>query len=66
MNAGPTQTGIAINCDEYHTVVIGDSCVDIKDEYRIASTQLYEWNPAIRSDCQYLDIRYTVCVGVSS
>lgn len=65
-SVGPTQTGIAANCDKYHTVVDGDSCAAIEGEYGITFAQLYEWNPAIGSDCEILDIGYAVCVGVSS
>ncbi|KAJ5214318.1 hypothetical protein N7449_001487 [Penicillium cf. viridicatum] len=63
---GPTQTGISTNCDEYHTVVNGDSCAAIENEYGITFAQLYEWNPAIRSDCEYLNIGYIICVDISS
>ncbi|PYI36128.1 hypothetical protein BP00DRAFT_474788 [Aspergillus indologenus CBS 114.80] len=65
-SVGPTQTGIAVNCDRYHTVVNGDSCAAIESEYSITFAQLYGWNPAIGSDCETLQIGYAVCVGVSS
>ncbi|KAJ5796251.1 uncharacterized protein N7518_004791 [Penicillium psychrosexuale] len=61
----PTQTGIASNCNEYHTVASRDSCAAVKSEYGVTFAQLYEWNPAIGSDCQYLDVGYAICVGVS-
>ena len=37
-----TQTGIAVNCDEYYNVVAGDSCAAIEEEYGITFAQLYE------------------------
>ncbi|CAG8900267.1 unnamed protein product [Penicillium egyptiacum] len=62
----PTQTGIVSNCDKYYTVVDGDSYAQIETTYRIKFAQLYQWNPAIRSDYQTLVIGYSVCVGVSA
>lgn len=62
----PTQTGIVSNCDQYHTVVDGDSCAQIETTYGISFAQLYQWNPAIGSDCQTLVTGYSVCVGVSA
>ncbi|KAL4766809.1 hypothetical protein BDW60DRAFT_212576 [Aspergillus nidulans var. acristatus] len=61
----PTQTGIASNCNEYYTVVSGDSCAAVEGAFEITFAQLYEWNPVIGSDCQYLDVGYAICVGVS-
>ncbi|KAL4936146.1 hypothetical protein BDV06DRAFT_216894 [Aspergillus oleicola] len=60
-----TQTGIASNCDAYYKVVSGNSCAKIESEYGIAFAQLYEWNPAIGSNCESLWVGYAVCVGVS-
>lgn len=59
-SVGPTQTGIAANCDKYYNVVTGDSCAAIEDEYGIPFAQLYEWNPAIGSNCEPLDVGYAV------
>lgn len=61
----PTQTGIASNCNEYYTVVSGDSCAAVEGAFQITFAQLYEWNPVIGSDCRYLDVGYAICVGVS-
>lgn len=63
--SAPTQTGIASKCNEYHTVVSGDSCAAVESEYGVTFAQLYEWNPAIGSDCEYLNVGYAICVGVS-
>ena len=51
--------------NEYYTVVSGDSCATVEGPFEITFTQLHEWNPVIGSHCQYLDIGYTICVGVS-
>lgn len=63
--SAPTQTGIASNCNEYHTVASGDSCAAVESEYGVTFAQLYGWNPAIGSDCQYLDVGYAICAGIS-
>ncbi|GKZ21588.1 hypothetical protein AbraCBS73388_007489 [Aspergillus brasiliensis] len=63
---GPVQTGIASNCDAYYTVASGDSCPAIESRYDLTFAQLYQWNPAIGSDCTNLWVGYAVCVGVSS
>ncbi|CDM37952.1 hypothetical protein DTO013E5_10197 [Penicillium roqueforti] len=64
--SAPTQTGIASNCNQYYTVVSNDSCAKIETAYGITFAELYKWNPAIGSDCEYLGVGYSVCVGVSS
>jgi LysM repeat protein len=64
--SAPTQTGIASNCNKYYTVVSNDSCAKIDTAYGITFAELYKWNPAIGSDCEYLGVGYSVCVGVSS
>lgn len=62
----PTQSGIASNCDEYYTVVSGDLCSKIETQFDITFAQLYQWNPAIGSNCESLWMGYAVCVAVSS
>ncbi|GIC84370.1 uncharacterized protein Aud_000186 [Aspergillus udagawae] len=64
--SSPTQTGVASNCNAWYTVPDGGSCAAIETQYGITFAQLYQWNPAIGSNCQYLLIGYAVCVGVSS
>lgn len=63
--SAPTQSGIVSDCDEYHTVVSGDSCAAIETQYNDTFTELYQWNPAIGSNCQNLWVGYAVCVGIS-
>jgi LysM repeat protein len=50
----PAQSGIASNCDEYYTVVSGDLCSKIETQFDITFAQLYQWNPAIGSNCESL------------
>ncbi|KAK3369408.1 hypothetical protein B0T24DRAFT_707942 [Lasiosphaeria ovina] len=63
---GPTQPGEAANCNEYYVVQSGDGCPKIQSQFGITFQQLYQWNPAIGSDCTNLWLGYAVCVGVSS
>ncbi|KAL4795601.1 hypothetical protein BDV19DRAFT_378800 [Aspergillus venezuelensis] len=67
--AGPvpaqTQTGIVSDCNKYYTVISGDFCAKIEGDYGITFAQLYEWDPAIGSNCESLWVGYAVCVGVS-
>jgi len=64
--ASPTQSGIASNCDEHYTVASGDSCSKVETQFRITFAELYQWNPAIGSDCENLWVGYAVCVAISS
>jgi hypothetical protein len=62
--SAPTQSGTASNCDQYHTVMSGDSCTAIETQYCHTFTELYQWNLAIGSNCENLWVGYAVCVGV--
>ncbi|KAK3169509.1 hypothetical protein OEA41_008893 [Lepraria neglecta] len=62
---GPTQSGIASDCDQYYTIASGDSCAKIESQYNDTFAELYSWNPAIGNNCQNLWVGYAVCVGVS-
>ncbi|KAE8353839.1 hypothetical protein BDV28DRAFT_132335 [Aspergillus coremiiformis] len=64
--SAPTQSGIAANCNKYHTVISGDSCAKIQATYGITFAEMYQWNPAIGPDCRTLEIGYAICVGVVS
>ena len=50
-------------CSKSYTVVSGDSCAAIQSKFSISFAQLYEWNPSIGNDCQYLAIGSTYCVA---
>jgi LysM repeat protein len=60
---GPTQSGITANCKQYYTVKSGDSCAGVESTFSISFAQLYAWNPAIGSNCQYLVVGDAVCVS---
>lgn len=62
---GPTQTGIVADCTAYTLAESGDSCSSIQTEYTITFAQLYEWNPAIGSNCENLWAGYAYCVAIS-
>lgn len=53
------------NCNKFYDVQSGDSCAAIQSSYSITFAQLYSWNPAIGSNCQYLDVGDYICVGIS-
>lgn len=62
---GPTMPGIASNCNKWHTVVSGDGCWSIQQQYAITAEQFLAWNPAVSSDCTtnfWPD--YSYCVGL--
>ncbi|KAI5198887.1 hypothetical protein E4T38_07283 [Aureobasidium subglaciale] len=58
---GPTQVGIASDCQDYYVVESGDGCQSIADASQITVTQLEAWNPAIGSDCKNLQPGYALC-----
>ncbi|BDD61511.1 hypothetical protein MAP00_006553 [Monascus purpureus] len=62
----PTQMGIVSNCNEYYTVASGDTCSGIESQFNDTFAELYQWNPAIGSNCKNLWVGYLICVGVSS
>lgn len=43
----PTQSGIAANCDKFHSVSSGDHCDSIETEFKITHDQFIKWNPSI-------------------
>lgn len=63
--SAPTQTGITSSCTKYYTVQSGDSCYAIETQYSITFAQLYQWNPAIGSNCESLWVGYAVCVAAT-
>ncbi|KAK3934192.1 hypothetical protein QBC46DRAFT_325534 [Diplogelasinospora grovesii] len=60
----PTQLGLAANCNNFHLVASGDTCLVIEGEYGITASQFSTWNPAIDAQCDNLFLGYYVCVGV--
>ncbi|KAF3491976.1 uncharacterized protein GIQ15_01493 [Arthroderma uncinatum] len=61
----PTQAGAAANCTKWHTVVSGDGCWDLSNQYGIALSDFYTWNPAVGSNCANMWLGYAVCVGIN-
>lgn len=49
---GPTQDGIAANCNAWHTAVRGDTCYLIEQQFNITADEFLDWNPAVSSDCE--------------
>ncbi|CEL11919.1 hypothetical protein ASPCAL15013 [Aspergillus calidoustus] len=64
---GPTQAGIACDCNKY-TVQDTDGvyCQDLANQNDITLNQLYQWNPALNGDCSGLWLNYAYCIGVTS
>ncbi|KAI1382676.1 uncharacterized protein F4822DRAFT_440959 [Hypoxylon trugodes] len=44
---GPTQTGIADNCNKYAEAAVGDTCSGFATKNGITTTQLYAWNTVL-------------------
>jgi hypothetical protein len=62
----PTQSGMADGCTKFHKVEKDEGCQQIADDYGIALSNFYAWNPAVGDDCMGLQYDYYVCVGTSA
>jgi LysM repeat protein len=51
------------NCDVFHFVETGSTCSDVLSANGITLTQLYQWNPSVRSNCAGLWVEVYVCVS---
>ncbi|KAK3379624.1 hypothetical protein B0T24DRAFT_675386 [Lasiosphaeria ovina] len=52
---GPTQTGVAANCDAWYVVQANDNCQAIVAKFgNFTLAQFYSWNPAVGSSYSYL------------
>jgi hypothetical protein len=60
----PIQTGMASNCNKFYLVASGDNCETIAMDEGISLTEFYTWNPAVGTNCEYLDLGDYVCVDV--
>ncbi len=63
---GPTLANIATSCNSWHTVVAGDGCWAIENEYGITHENFILWNPDISDDCAtnfWAGYAYCVRVG---
>ncbi|KAL4958979.1 uncharacterized protein BDV14DRAFT_194147 [Aspergillus stella-maris] len=61
-SVGPTQTDTVPGCKEFYTVVDGDGCDTIEDQFGITFSQFYAWNPSVGSECSNLWLGYAYCV----
>ena len=66
---GPTQSGLASNCNRYVRAVSGDTCSGFAQEHGITTTDLYAWNTVLGpngANCNTeLFVGYSYCTGVS-
>jgi LysM repeat protein len=60
----PVQTGMVSDCDLFHEVISNDTCYDLAQTNSITLDEFYAWNPAVGTDCLYLELNVYVCVGV--
>lgn len=51
------------NCDAFHLVESGDSCVTIASSNGITQEQFLEWNEGVGAGCSSLWLGYYVCVS---
>ncbi|KAJ7228438.1 LysM domain protein [Mycena pura] len=58
----PTPPGTTNACFVWHTVVSGDFCGLIEDDFGITMAQLQAWNPQLASDCTNLLLGDAYCV----
>ena len=58
----PTPSGTTGSCFVWHTVVSGDGCAKIDQEYNITFAQLQNWNPSLDASCGNLLLGEAYCV----
>jgi LysM repeat protein len=51
-------------CDKFYLVVSGDTCSAVASAAGISLTTFYAWNPAVGTDCAYLEIGEYVCIDI--
>ncbi len=65
--AGPTQPNISKSCNAWHTVVSGDGCWSIEQNYSITHENFIQWNPDVSNDCiTNFWPTYSYCVAVGA
>ena len=66
---GPTQSGVASNCDQFAEAASGDTCYGFAQEHGVTTADLYTWNTVLGSNganCNdELFVGYFYCTGVS-
>ena len=55
--------GTTKTCYLWHTVVSGDNCVAIQNDYGITQAQLVQWNPNLHASCDNLVLGDAYCVS---
>ncbi|KAF2741582.1 carbohydrate-binding module family 50 protein, partial [Sporormia fimetaria CBS 119925] len=62
---GPTQPGVAPNCNRWDVVSDGATCETFTNKYPgVTLTNLVSWNPAIGDQCGFLWLDFYVCTSV--
>lgn len=59
----PIQSGMTAGCNKFYKVVSGDTCAAVIKSQSVTTSDFYEWNPSVGSDCRNLQIDVYVCVG---
>ena len=59
----PTPPGTTDSCYEWHTIVSGDYCGLLENEFGITMLQLQVWNPSLLPDCSNLLLDEAYCVS---
>ncbi|KAL6707905.1 hypothetical protein ACN47E_003579 [Coniothyrium glycines] len=59
----PVQSGMVSNCDSFYKVVSGDTCDVAASKNGVSSAQIISWNPAVGSNCAFLQLGVYICVS---
>ncbi|ORY12427.1 hypothetical protein BCR34DRAFT_663821 [Clohesyomyces aquaticus] len=51
-----------VNCRVYWSVMEGDTCAAILDNFELTIAQFYEMNPSVESDCKKMQLGTSYCV----
>ncbi|GJJ07067.1 hypothetical protein Clacol_001266 [Clathrus columnatus] len=54
---------ITTGCNQYYTVVSGDSCGGIETKFSITDAQFHTWNPEVNSGCTNILLGEAYCVS---
>ncbi|KAL8862689.1 MAG: hypothetical protein Q9178_001187 [Gyalolechia marmorata] len=58
----PTPSGTTNACYTWHTVVTGDYCAKLQQQYSVTLAQLQRWNPQLNAACDNLLLGDAYCV----
>ncbi|KAF6802834.1 LysM domain-containing protein [Colletotrichum sojae] len=59
----PIQEGMTLYCNRFYYVPEGATCAQVLAENNISMKDLFEWNPAVGSNCNSLWAHTYICVG---